>query len=1011
MKKLLLLSVSCLFYSLLCEAQKTFPLNGVSDERPHVYAFTHATIVVDPLTRIEDATLLIKGQWIQDVGTQVNIPEEAVIIDLKGKYIYPGLIDPFSTYGIAELKKGSAKDGPQFISSKKGAYNWNEAVKPETEAKDFFMVDPKKADELRRFGFSSLMTFQRDGIFRGTSCVVTLDDGRENEVLLKERSCSNYSFNKGISQQDYPSSLMGSIALIRQTLYDAEWYKNNQNSSDKNISLQSLNDQASLPRLFEIDEIQDISRVKKIGDEFAVKFMMKGTGTEYQRISEAQKANTSFIIPINFPKAYDVEDPADAGQVSLAQMKHWEMAPSNPASMEKNHISFALTAAGLDNLRDFWQNIRLAIQHGLSEEQALRSLTQTPAEMIGVSDKEGSLQKGKLANFLLVSGDLFDKNTIIYDNWIRGKRYVVNNAQQPDIRGTYSLNIDELPPLTLEISGSANSPDWNVSLNDSVKTHVNITRRENLLSFNFSFSDKRKALKNLKGDTIKGSVRCSGYINTINPLMFKGNGNLPDGTEISWSALFKSALKEKDKKKDSLSAEMENDKVIYPFLAYGWTEEPTAKKVLIKNTTVWTNEQAGKMENTDVLVNNGKIEKVGKDLSVPDAMMIDGNGKHLTPGIIDEHSHIAISRGVNEGTQAVTSEVSIADVVDDADINIYRQLSGGVTTSHLLHGSANPVGGQTALIKLRWGKSPEEMKFENADGFIKFALGENVKQSNWGDRNVIRFPQTRMGVEQVYYDAFIRAKEYEKNRKNEKVKTRKDLELDALVEILNAKRFITCHSYVQSEINMLMHVADSMGFKVNTFTHILEGYKVADKMKAHGVYASTFADWWAYKYEVIDAIPYNAAIMTSVGVNTCINSDDAEMARRLNQEAAKTIKYGGVKEEDALKMVTLNPAKALHIEQRVGSIKEGKDADLVLWSDNPLSIYAHAEKTFVDGIMYFDRDQDKKMREEIKKERARLIQKMMDAKIHGERTQKPAQKSKKQYHCDDIEDEGNYVSQ
>jgi imidazolonepropionase-like amidohydrolase len=389
---------------------------------------------------------------------------------------------------------------------------------------------------------------------------------------------------------------------------------------------------------------------------------------------------------------------------------------------------------------------------------------------------------------------------------------------------------------------------------------------------------------------------------------------------------------------------------------------------------------------------------VGTNLNCAECKVVVGVNKNVTSGIIDEHNHIAIQDGVNEGTEASSAEVRIGDVVTSEDINIYRQLSGGVVAAQLLHGSANPIGGQSALIKFRWGFAPEKMKIESADGFIKFALGENVKQSNWGDKFSIRYPQTRMGVEQTYVNEFTRAREYEKALK-EKRNIRRDLELETLVEILNKKRFITCHSYVQSEINMLMHVADSFGFRVNTFTHILEGYKVADKMKAHGVNASTFADWWAYKYEVIDAIPYNANILTRAGVNTAINSDDAEMARRLNQEAAKSVKYGGMSEEEAWKMVTLNPAKMLHLDNRMGSIKAGKDADIVIWSDDPLSIYAIVEKTYVDGICFYDKDKDAAKRQSIKRERARLTQKMLDEKKAGAPTQEAPKKSSAAYSC------------
>jgi imidazolonepropionase-like amidohydrolase len=413
-------------------------------------------------------------------------------------------------------------------------------------------------------------------------------------------------------------------------------------------------------------------------------------------------------------------------------------------------------------------------------------------------------------------------------------------------------------------------------------------------------------------------------------------------------------------------------------------------------------------------VQDGKIVKVSRQsISAPSgARIIDAKGMHLTSGIIDEHSHIAISKGVNEGGQAITAEVSIADVVNPDDIDIYRQLAGGVTAAQLLHGSANPIGGQSALIKLKWGQTPDEMLIDNAPKFIKFALGENVKQANWGDFNTVRFPQTRMGVEQVFYDGFYRARAYQKEwelYKSGKLKTapRVDLELEVLSEILRAERFITCHSYIQSEINMLMHVADSMDFRVNTFTHILEGYKVADKMKAHGVAGSTFSDWWAYKFEVNDAIPYNAALMQQQGVLVCLNSDDAEMGRRLNQEAAKAIKYGGMTEEEAWKLVTLNPAKILHLDQRMGSVKAGKDADLVLWTANPLSIEARSAMTIIEGVIYYEEALQEDKLTNIQKERNRILSLMLASNELGEPSKTPQKKTKKHFHCDTLGEEAD----
>jgi imidazolonepropionase-like amidohydrolase len=433
-------------------------------------------------------------------------------------------------------------------------------------------------------------------------------------------------------------------------------------------------------------------------------------------------------------------------------------------------------------------------------------------------------------------------------------------------------------------------------------------------------------------------------------------------------------------------------------VGYGYRQLPKQEEVLFKNATVWTGEAEGILQNTDVLVRDGKIARVGQNLSAGRARVVDATGKHLTAGIIDEHSHIA-GLAINEAGHNSSAEVKMADVLDPEDINIYRNLGGGVTTVQLLHGSANPIGGRSAIFKLKWGESADKMLYTDMPKFIKFALGENVKQSNWQSFN--RFPQTRMGVEQVFTNYFQRAKEYQAMKDSGKP-YRYDEEMEVLAEILRGERFISCHSYVQSEINMLMKVADKMGFKVNTFTHILEGYKVADKMAEHGVGGSTFSDWWAYKYEVKDAIPYNAAIMHSQGVTVAINSDDREMSRRLNQEAAKTIKYGGLSEEEAWKTVTLNPAKLLHIDDRVGSIKEGKDADLVLWTGHPLSVYSVAEATYIEGVPYFSREQDDQIRRQMAEERSQLIRMMLEEKAGGASLRSPRQRQKQVFHCNSL---------
>ncbi|PKK35153.1 amidohydrolase [Siphonobacter sp. SORGH_AS_0500] len=1008
MKKRLLFWLCLILAGMQAMAQTpTFPTNGVQDERPGRVAFTNATIVTDAQTTLEGATLLIQGGLIEAVGKNVKIPTGTQVIDLKGKRIYPSFVEVYAAYGMPEVKREArmGRGTPQMESKKKGAYGWNQAVLPEVKAAEMFSGNAKEAAELRNIGFGSAVTHSQDGIVRGTSALVALLDAKDQEALLKSNVSAHYSYSKGSSTQDYPNSLMGSVALVRQTYYDAQWYKGLKGRTETNLSLEAFNQNQSLPQVFEVTDKLGVLRTAKIGKEFGVTYIIKGSGDEYQRLPEIKATGLSFILPVTYPTALDVEDPFDASVVSLSDMKHWEMAPANAGLLAKQSIPFSFTTSGLRSKADFMANVRKAIAAGLDEKAALAALTTVPAQLMKIEDMVGSLKPGMLANFLISSESVFSESNTLYENWVKGTRYIVTDMNASDFRGSYDLALGSRSNLKLNITGKADKPTYQIQV-DTTKITPKVTRQGDLLTLSFKLNKAEK-----------GENRISAYYDGKN---IKGDGFDATGAPLTFLATYKSAPQADRARSDSSrkAAPYEMGKLIFPFAGYGSEEKAKAETILIKNATVWTNEKDGIVPNTDVLLQNGKIAKVGKSLSTPSgAKVIDGTGKHLTTGIFDEHSHIGLY-SVNEGTQSVTSEVRMGDVVNSEDVNIYRQLAGGVTSSQLLHGSANCIGGQSAVIKLKWGETPDNLLIPEAQ-FIKFALGENVKQANWGDAARVRFPQTRMGVEQVMMDAFIRAKAYEKewkeyngsSKKASMVAPRRDLELDALVEILNKKRFITCHSYVQSEINMLMKVADSLGFTINTFTHILEGYKVADKMKKHGANGSTFSDWWAYKMEVKDAIPYNAAMLSKVGVNTAINSDDAEMARRLNQEAAKTVLYGGVSEEEAWKMVTLNPAKMMHLDNRLGSIKVGKDADVVLWNNNPLSVYAKPEKTIIEGAIYFDLEKDKVLRKEIDTERNRLIQKLLTAKASGAATQRPAMQRPRHFHCNTLgglsEEEGH----
>ena len=971
-------------------AQDYFPSNtGVKSKNTNYTALTNATIYVSPTEVLNNATLLIKDGKVVNVGTSVNIPKNTTTIDVSGKTIYPSFIDIYTSFGVKNPERGG--NGPRYGASRSGFY-WNDHVMPEQDVMDSFNYDSKSASELHQLGFGVVNTHMPDGIVRGTGALIALNNDADNAIrIIDGETSQHFSFSKSVkSRQSYPSSIMGSMALLRQMYNDAKWYAGG-NVDTKDLSLEALNNNTSLLQIFEAGSRANLLRADKVGDESNVQYAIVGGGDEYERINEVKQTNATIILPIDFRLAYDVENAHLASTLSLSDMRAWNQEPHNPRLLAENGINFALTTHGLKSKKSFKSNLLKAIESGLSKQKALEALTTVPASLLGKSDVLGTLKAGSYANFLITSGDIFEKNTKLFENWVQGEAHVIEDMSTKDIDGDYTFKLAG-EDYKLSISGSTSKPNAKLESGDhQLGSKLNYSNDWVNLTFKTADSTKSEFIRVVA--------------NAANSNSLNGKAILPNGNELSFFASKASSNEQDDsKKKDKKDSEASNENmspITYPNLAFGFTEQPKSETLLFKNATVWTNEKDGILENTDLLIKNGKISKIGKNLSDKNATVIDATGKHITAGIIDEHSHIAAA-SINEGGQNSSAEVTIEDVIDDEDINIYRNLAGGVTSIQILHGSANPIGGRSAIIKLKWGESAEDLIYDNSPKFIKFALGENVKQSRM-NRNE-RFPQSRMGVEQVFVDYFTRAKAYDDAKKSGKP-YRKDYEMEVLAEILNKERFISCHSYVQSEINMLMKVAEQFNFNINTFTHILEGYKVADKMKEHGVGGSTFSDWWAYKYEVNDAIPYNASIMHNAGVVTAINSDDAEMSRRLNQEAAKSVKYGNVSEEDALKFVTLNPAKLLNLDDRVGSLKVGKDADVVLWSDHPLSVYAKAEKTIIEGVTYFDLERDKQMRKAIQKEKSELINSMLQEKNKGLKTQPIQKKEKELLHCDSMDGE------
>jgi len=1001
---------SCLI--LVCWAVAAFaqtaPTDGLRDNTPKVHALVNARIVVAPGQVIEKGAVVVRNGVIEAVGVAAAAPADARVWDLSGLTIYPGLIESYSNLGLPKEERrprafGQAVAEPSpapAAEPPRGPDNWNKLVNPQNNAAELFVPNNEEAKKLRELGFTVALTAPTKGIFRGSSALVTLGDDSPNKGLLKNRVGQHFSFETSGSfdSPTYPNSLLGAITVVRQSIMDARWYEQAQNAFRKNSAQAKPEEDEALaalitatnggePLIYESSDEQNFLRAVNIAKELNLKLWVRGSGHEYRRLDLIRAANVPVILPLNFPEAPSVETPEDALNVELADLEHWDAAPENPKRLQEAGVMFTLTTATLKNVADFSARMRTAIERGLSKDAALAALTTTPAKLFGMENQLGSVAAGKIANLVITDGDLFEEKTQILDTWVAGVRYENKKRPEVDLRGKWDITLDlgagKSETFALDLKGEPQSLNGEISRE---KKKAKLTKA--------TLDNKRLALL-FAGDSIgyAGVTRISGAVEKESGM---GTGILGNGAEFKWTtkrtAPFTPEAKKDSEKKPAATPAL--GKLVYPAGGFGRTAPPEQpKNLLVRGATIWTSGPQGKLENAELLVSAGKIVRLGQNLTAPaDAVIIDAAGKHVTPGLIDAHSHSAAA-SINEGAQAVTSEVRIGDVIDSDDISIYRQLAGGLTAAHVMHGSANPIGGQNQTMKWRWGASADELRFVETPATIKFALGENVKQSNW-DRPTNRYPQTRMGVDQLIRDRFKAARDYKKAwadyeakksatpvaQRDAIIPPRRDLELDALVEILDGKRFIHCHSYVQSEILMMTRIARDFGFKLGTFQHVLEGYKVADDIAQFAGGGSCFSDWWAYKFEVYDAIPYNGALMHNAGVLVSFNSDSDELARRMNLEAAKAVKYGNVPEQEALKFVTLNPAKQLKIDQYVGSLEPGKHADFTIWSGDPLSTYTICEQTWVDGRKYFDRAEDLKMRDEVNKTREMLIQKVLASK-------------------------------
>lgn len=1027
--------LSFLFFAILfspasfAQSLDTEPVVGLRDIRPIAFALTGATVITQPGEVVENATILIDEQHIIAVGSDIQIPAGFKRLSCDGKYIYAGFIDAWSEQAV---------DYPKSIAG-----YWNKNIAPERSVSDF--VD-RAADEekLRKQGFAVRLVAPQGGIIKGSSDLYLLGGSQRSHQLLDHTNWQHAQLTVPRSGpgERYPNSPMGATALLRQAFYDARWYADslNMQRSGANVSEPEYN--ASLNVLsrhmheqgfiFDASNERMALRAEQIAREFSLRIALRGSGREYRDIEALAQIDRPFLIPVNFPDAPNVKNAQSRESVTLRDLLHWDLAPTNPAALQNASVQFCLTTDGLEDVASFWDQVRHAIQCGLNPDTALASLTTVPAELFGMTNQVGTIEKGKLANLAIFDRAFVEEDSRVEECWVAGVRYrVQGNPSIPEEtkwRGEWAVGLPNSTKSTStrirfegegdQISGVMIFEDLTSRSGSKGSASKNKNKK--------SSKTKELELKSLKveRDRITASLDLSeldaqfpsgiSLITVVqafladtdqpepNPPVL--NLQLPDGTQqtirlkqtseggtIASKAPSSELADETEEDVAKDASTEENDfiatqtPILRPLGAYGLSEPPAKhQSVVFRNVNLWTCGESGLLQSTDLLIQNGLILAIGENLQVPEnAIEFDLKGKHITPGIIDCHSHMGTDGGVNESGQVVTSEVRIGDFIDNTDINIYRQLAGGVTIANILHGSANPIGGQNQVVKLRWGASMEAMKMQEAPSGIKFALGENVK------RNPSRYPNTRMGVEQILRDQLLAAREYDADwrrwRAGERdgLPPRVDLQLQALSEVQRGERWIHCHSYRQDEIVATLDVLEEFGIRIGTLQHILEGYKVADRIRQHGAMASAFSDWWAYKFEVFDAIPYNGAIMHNEGVVVSFNSDDRELARHLNTEAAKATKYGEIPEQEALKFVTLNPAKQLRIDHLVGSLEVGKQADLVVWSGRPLSTLSRCEQTWIDGVKYFDIQQDKAVRERDHRLRSTLIQKAMKSEPAG----------------------------
>lgn len=961
----------CLLVASGLEAQQSSRTEPVTDLRNNAtgfHALVGARVVTAPGQVLENATIVIRNGLITAVGRDVRPPAGARVWDLAGQTIYPGFIDAHADLGADAVPQGGDV----------GPTHWNPQVRAWYSTGATLKDDSTRRAGLRSLGFGTALVVPRQGLFRGKASVVNLGDFGARDRVLRADLVQAIGFQRSFALGGtYPNSTMGTIALMKQTFMDAEWYgraraawENGGRATlppETSEALAALGGvvQGKQPVLFQTESEEEYLRAARLAADYKLVPWFRGNGYEYRLVDVLKGRKEPLIVPLNFPDAPDVSSPEAALNAPLASLRHWYLAPTNPAQLEKAGVSFAITSDGLSTMTDFLPNLRIAVARGLTPDKALAALTTVPATWLGIERTHGTIAVGKVANLVVSDGDLFKEEASIRDVWVQGTRYGVTRPPQIDPRGTWAITSDEAnaPQATLRIEGPLNRIRGTIEVGSGRPIPLATAR---------VIAETGRVEATFNGEPIgqEGTVLVTGSVRGDE---FFGWMALPNGADPSYRGTRTETFEGPARGTVAAKVPAVDLPFIRPSMEYGRSAPPAQPAhVLVRNATVWTQGRQGKVENADLLVSAGKVVQVGKNLQAPrGAVEIDATGKHVTPGLIDPHTHGGVS-SVNESGFAIVPEVQMGDVLTHNNIWFYRQLAGGLTTTMIKHGSANPIGGENVYVKLRWGSLPEDMKFQGAPRTVKFALGENPK------RNPNRYPDTRMGTQEIIRDHFRAARDYEAEWKRwEADKTgippRKDLRMEALLDILNQKLLISSHGYRADEFLALVRLAEEFGFRVQTLQHGVEAYKIASELQKSGVAAVVWSDWGAFKLESYDATMYNARLLMEAGVVTALHSDDNEISTRMNWEAGKLLRTG-VDEIQALSTVTNQAAKAIAIDGRVGSLEPGKDADFVIWSGNPLSQFTRAEQTWVDGRRYFSLEEDAALRAEIERQRTQLIQ-------------------------------------